>query len=115
VDWFVPIGDSLEALHATRVVPVGSYVRTETFRVDASLWYHPGDPLSTAPTSKIFVSSGVHAIYRTYMSRRVYSSLPTILVGNPFKKTGSVMDLSLRQVTDAFALAHQGLSSLIKR
>lgn len=109
-DYFLPIGATLESLHALRVLPVTRCVETWVEAREGTLHFGPGENYAG-----VWVQNPVSASSKvTVMKRRVSAGLPSAwsIVEQVPKRTKSYWDPNLRQVSTMSALAHQRLRKL---
>lgn len=109
-DYFLPIGATLESLHALRVLPVTKCVETWVEAKEGTLHLEPGKKYAG-----VWIQNPVDAFSRvTVMKRRVSTSLPSAwsIVAQVPQRAKSYWDPSLRQVATMSALAHQRLRKL---
>lgn len=116
VDWFLPIGNYLESLHAAGFLPVSKVVTTSVQQreyhariVEGQIAYQPA--IGGSYTTLV---GGSYRYRQTILNRSVGTSLsnPLLLAMKVPKSLTPRWDPTLRQVADASALVHQTLVKL---
>lgn len=119
VDWFLPIGNTLQAIHASRTMKVKSYVRTMVERQKGYTSIQA--PLDTdIPYANGYFricgagSARKYTLDHVVLDRKVYSYLPSTsqLIAQIPKAVNPLWDLSLKHLGDSVALLHQRLRKL---
>ena len=111
-DWFLPIGDLIQAVEATYILPVGKYIKSDVLRQHCQLSMNAGDPCWGFNDSVYAASSGILVSKRTQMTRTVGDSAPSnIFDGSGPRQSLIDLDLSLSQVASASALLHQAFQA----
>lgn len=109
-DYVLPIGVTIESLHALRVLPVSKCVVTDVFRQKAHVEVYPGEYVAGV----IMTNSSRGSLKYTQMNRTVSDGLPSFLdvLREIPLRTKSYMDPSLKKAMTVSALAHSRLKSL---
>lgn len=116
-DWFLPIGDLIEAVEASYIIPVGAYIKSDVYRYHASIDVSNGQDLygpDGTPRYKC-EGSGSYYVKGTNMTRTVLPKVPdNIFDGTGPRQSLIDLDLSLSQVASASALLHQAFRAFRK-
>jgi hypothetical protein len=111
VDWFLPIGDALQAAHARRVMPVTSCCDTSVTQKKAYIHVRAG----RAYNKFVCRQSGSSYFDEIIVNRVVYPSLPSswaLSANRVARLIHSPMDVTLGQLGSAAALARSQVGKL---
>lgn len=107
-DWFLPIGDLIQAVEASYILPVGKYIKTDVLRQHCQLSLPAGGHCYGFNQYALSRNSGILVYRGTEMTRTVGSAVPNnIFDGTGPRQSLIDLDLSLSQVASASALLHQ--------
>lgn len=109
-DWFLPVGDLIQAVEATYLLPVGKYIKSDVLRQSCSLVLSANTRL-WGPWN-VSHGGGVMTYKSTEMTRTVLSKAPeNIFDGSGPRQSLIDLDLSLSQLSSASALLHQAFKA----
>lgn len=114
-DWFLPIGDLIQAVEASYILPIGSYIKTDVYRTECELKLGSGDICWGISANAKARNSAVFHQRVTEMTRTVGSSTPGAIFDNVGPRQSLIdLDLSMSQVASASALLHQAFRAFRK-
>lgn len=108
LDWVLPIGDFLTALHAIRAIPAGKYIRTDVRKYTGSLDLYDGERFAG-----VWLRQNTrYSLDHFEMDRTVSETLPSSLslAEEACRSTKSILDFSLTRTANAVALLHQAVT-----
>jgi len=111
-DWFLPIGDLIQAVEASYIIPTGKYIKTDVLRQHSQLALSRGDHCWGVSNSAIAASDGLYVSKGITMTRTVGDGNPSNIFDNAGPRESLIsMDLSMRRAASASALLHQAFKA----
>lgn len=108
LDWFLPVGDLIQAVEASYVLPIGSYIKSDVLRQHCELNLAVGDHCWGYNDIAIARTAGKAYVKGTQFTRTVGEGAPSnIFDGTGPRESLLSFDLSIRRVASASALLHQ--------
>lgn len=108
MDWFAPIGDYLQTLHAVNAMPVVKAIQTYSSKQIANVEVRPGDYNASFAQC---LSGGTGSFVNVQMSRTIQATMPLAWAASLQHPRGIIesWDPDLKRLTNAATLAHSVL------